>query len=95
MTSQKDKVYKFLNPSGIQKTIDTFPLAPRLDTLDGKEIHMSACGEPDMWIALERRLKNDYPDVNWTVKRAYNYNPVELTDEEMKTCQGMILGVAW
>ena len=32
---------------------------------DGKEIWFSITGEPDITIALERRLKMDYPNVNW------------------------------
>ena len=32
-----DKKYKCLNPVGIREEVETFPLAPRLDTLDGKK----------------------------------------------------------
>ena len=92
---EKDKVYKCLNPAGISLPIKTFPLAPRLDTLDGKEIYLSICGEPDITIPLEKRLKEDYPGVNWKVKKTYGVAPVPLSDEEMKTCDAVILGVAW
>ncbi len=91
----KDKVYKCLNPVGIRNPVDTFPLAPRLDTLDGKEVYLSICGEPDITIPLEKKLKMDYPDVNWKIKKTYVTNPVPLTDEEMKTCDGLIQGVVW
>ncbi len=37
----EDKVYKCLNPVGLFMPVKTFPLAPRLDTLDGKEIYFS------------------------------------------------------
>lgn len=87
--------YKCLNPTGIQEPVDIFPLAPRLDKLDGKTIHMSICGEPDIWIPLEKRLKTDYPDVNWTLKKTYRTNPSVLTEEERKTTDAVILGVAW
>jgi len=92
---EKDKVYQCLNPVGIQAPVDTFPLAPRLDSVDGKTIHFSICGEPDITIALERRLKSDYPNVNWTVKKSYTPLPVQLSEEEMKTTDGVILGVCW
>ena len=92
---EKDKVYKFLNPVGITVPVDTVPLAPRLDTLEGKEIYISICGEPDITIPLEKRLKSDYPDVNWKVKKSYMTDPVPLSEEEMKTCDAMIQGVAW
>lgn len=91
----KEKVYKCLSPVGIQLPVKTFPLAPRLDQIDGKTIHLSICGEPDITIALERRLKMDYPNVNWTVKKSYTPNPVQLSEEEMKTTDAMILGVCW
>ena len=89
------EVFKCLNPTGIQKPIETFPLAPRLDTIDGKTINLNITGEPDITIALEKRLKNDYPDVNWTTKKTYGIDPVRLTDEEMKTTDGLIMGVCW
>jgi hypothetical protein len=91
----KEKVYKCLSPVGIQLPVKTFPLAPRLDKIDGRTIHLSICGEPDITIALERRLKMDYPNVNWTVKKSYTPNPVQLSEEEMKTTDAVILGVCW
>jgi hypothetical protein len=91
----KSKTYKCLNPVGIQEPVDLYPLAPRLDTLNGKTIHLSICGEPDITIPLEKRLKGDFPDVNWTVKKTYTIVPIELTEEEQKTTDGVILGVCW
>ncbi len=93
--AEKDRVYKCLNPVGIQMPVDTFPLAPRLDTLDGKTINFSITGEPDITIPLEKRLKSDYPNVNWTIKKSYTIVQVPLSDEEMKTTDGLILGVCW
>ena len=95
--ARRDRVYKCLNPVGIQNPIETFPLAPRLDTLDGKEIYLSICGEPDIWIPLEKKLKSDYPNVNWKTKKTYHHTPTatRLSEEEMKTADGVIQGVAW
>jgi len=93
--AEKDKVYKFLNPIGITPPVDTVPLAPRLDTIEGKEIVISICGEPDITIPLERQLKSDYPNVSWKVKKSYMPNPVPLSEEEMKTCDAVIQAVAW
>ena len=90
-----DKKYKCLNPVGIQVPVKTYPLAPRLDKIDGKTIHLSICGEPDITIALEKRLRSDYPNVNWTTKKTYTPTPVELSEEEMKTTDAVILGVCW
>jgi len=93
--AERGRIYKCLNPGGIQVPVRTYPLAPRLDTIDGKEIWFSICGEPDITIALERKFKTDYPNVNWRVKKTYGVAPIPLSDEEMKTCDGLILGVAW
>ena len=95
MPAAKAKTYKCLNPVGIQEPVDQFPLTPRLDKLEGKTIHLSICGEADIWVPLEKRLKTDFPEVNWTMKKTYGINPVPLTEEERKTTDGVILGVCW
>ncbi len=87
--------YKFLNPVGTQKPVELAPLAPRLDSLDGKEIWLSITGEPDITIPLERQLKSDYPNVNWRVKKTYMPVQVPLSEEEMKTADAVIQGVCW
>ena len=91
----KDKVYKCMNPVGTQEPVNTFPLAPRLKSFEGKTIHLSVCGEPDITIPLEKKLKMDYPTVNWTVKKTYGVAPIPLSEEERKTTDGVILGVCW
>ena len=93
--AEKDKSYKCLNPVGIQEAVDTFPLAPRLKALDGKTIHLSICGEADIWVPLEKKLKTEYPDVNWTAHKRFHIVPQELTEEERKTTDAVILGVCW
>jgi hypothetical protein len=90
-----DRVYKCLNPVGMQVPVKTYPLAPRLDTIDGKEIWLSITGEPDITIPLERQLKRDYPNVNWRVKKTYMPVQVPLSEEEMKTADAVIQGVCW
>jgi hypothetical protein len=84
-----------LNPVGIANPVRTFPLAPRLNGIDGKNICLSICGEPDITIPLEKKLKTDYPNVRWTVKKTYGLNPVRLSDEEKKTTDALVQGVAW
>lgn len=93
--TDKDKVYKCLNPRGMELPIQTYPLAPRLDTLDGKTIHFSITGEPDITIPLEKKLRADYPNVNWTVKKSYTPSPVYLSDDELKETDAVILGICW
>ena len=91
----EDKVYKYINPQGTQTPVKTFPLAPRVDTLDGKEIYISITGEPDITIPLERKLKASYPNVKWRVKKTYSVDPIRISDEEMKTADGVIQAVCW
>ena len=91
----EDRIYKCLNPIGIEEPVEIIPLAPRLDTLDGKTIWISITGEPDITIAMEKRLRSDYPNVNWTTKKTYFITPFELSEEEMKTTDAVILGVCW
>ena len=91
----KDRVYKYLNPTGIREGVDTFPLAPRLRSLDGKTIYISMSGEAETLIALQKRLKNEYPNVNWKEKVNRGPAPNEITDEEMKTTDAMIQGVCY
>jgi hypothetical protein len=91
----QDRVYRFLNPVGLQLPVKTFPLAPRLDSLDGKQIWFSITGEPDITIPFERRLKMDYPNVNWRVKKTYGVDPIPLSEEEMQTADALIQAVCW
>lgn len=97
----KDKVYKCLNPVGIHEPVDISPLAPRLNKLDGKTIYISigAGGEQDITIPLPQALQAAYPNVNWKVTRAAPHmtiaGSVALSEEEMKTADGLIRGVVW
>ncbi len=90
-----EPIFKCLNPTGNQDPVDLTPLAARLGTLNGKTIHLSICGEADIWVPLEKKLKMDYPDTNWTVKKRFHIVPLELTEEERKTTDAVILGICW
>ncbi len=91
----EDRVYRCLNPVGISKPMMTYALAPRLNTLDGKTIYISITGEPDITIPLEKRLKSDFPNVNWRTKKTYGIAAVPLTEEERKTADGLVQAVCW
>ena len=90
------ETYKCLNPVGIQDPIDLFPLAPRLDTIDGKTIFVcvNAGGDQDITIPLLKKLPAEYPNVNWKIKRQFGFR-ADLTDEERTNCDAMIAGVIW
>jgi hypothetical protein len=70
--AEKDKVYKYLNPVGIQEPVEMHALAPRLDTLEGKNITMSvgAGGEQGILIPLVKMLPERFPQVNWNISYA-------------------------
>jgi len=89
------KVYRCLSPVGTEMPVKTFPLAPRLDTINGKEIYFSITGEPDITIALEKKLKADYPNVKIKIKKTYGIDPVPISEEEMKTADGLIQAICW
>ncbi len=91
----KDKAYKCLNPVGMEMPVKIYPLAPRLDTVEGKEIYFSITGEPDITIPLEKKLRSDYPNIKLKIKKTYGITPVPLTDEEMKTADGLIQAICW
>jgi len=95
MASKKDAIYQCLSPVGNQEPVDMSPIAPRLKSLDGKTIHLSICGEPDITIPLEKRLRADYPNVNWKQKKTYTISPVMLSQEEMKTADAVLQAVCW
>ena len=99
--AEKDKVYKYLNPVGIQDPVEMRPLSPRLDTLEGKNITMSvgAGGEQGILIPLVKMLPERFPQVNWNISYAAEHmtkeGSVALTEEEMKTTDALIRGVVW
>jgi hypothetical protein len=93
--TEKERTYRCLNPKGIELPAKTYPLAPRLNTLDGKRIYFSITGEPDITIPLEKRLRSDYLNINLEIKKSYTIEPVQITDEEMKTADGLIHAICW
>ncbi len=98
---EKGNIYKCLNPVGIPEAVDLYPLAPRLDKLDGKTIYISvgAGGEQGVMIPLPKQLAAYYPKVNWKVTYAAPHATIAgslaLTEEEMKTADALIRGVVW
>ena len=69
---EKDRIYRYLNPVGIQDPVELHPLAPRLKTLDGARITMSvgAGGEQGILIPLVKMLPERYPQVKWNISYA-------------------------
>ena len=97
----KDKVYKFLNPVGIQEPVEQHPLAPRLDKLEGKRITVSvgAGGEQGILIPLVKKLPEKFPQVKWNINYAAPHatkaGSVALAEDEWNKTDALIRGVVW
>jgi hypothetical protein len=91
-----DKKYNCLSPRGVQLPVDTKPLAKRLTTLEGKHIWLTQA-EADAVImpALFERLKKDYPKTTFDRTTSAARGPQKLTDDQLKTCDAIIQGIAW
>jgi hypothetical protein len=91
----KDRVYKCLNPVGIQDPVELYPLAPRLDSIDGKTIMFStrAGSEQDITIPLPKALQAAYPQVNWKVGETLHHGAI--SEEDLKSSDAVIRGVLW
>jgi hypothetical protein len=89
----KDRIYKCLNPIGIQDPVDLYPLAPRLDRLERKTImfNMVVGVEQELLTPLEKMLRDNYPEVNWVMR---NSGP-PISDEEFGATDALIQGVAF
>jgi hypothetical protein len=88
-----EKLYKCLNPIGIQDPVDLHPLAPRLDRLGGKTImfNMMVNVEQEFLTPLEKMLRRDYPEVNWIFRES---GP-PISSEELSNADALIQGVAF
>lgn len=96
-----DTVYKFLNPVGIHAPVKVHPLAPRLDSLEGKNVVMSigASGEQGTLNPLVKEFPRRFPQINWTIHYAAAHatkeGSIAITEEQMKTADALIRGVVW
>jgi hypothetical protein len=88
-----EKLYKCLNPIGIQDPVDLYPLALRLDRLGGKTImfNMMVNVEQEFLTPLEKMLRSNYPEVNWIFRES---GP-PISSEELSNADALIQGVAF
>ena len=49
-----EKKYKCLNPVGIREAVELYPLAPRLDTLNGRTVYLVDCRFDDSDVFLKQ-----------------------------------------
>jgi hypothetical protein len=88
-----------LNPLGQPPAIARVPMAPRLDTLDGKTIYIVDIGFTDthqFLTEMQKLLSERYPKTTWIVKTkigTYFDNDPQLWSEIKEKGDGMIMGV--
>ena len=86
-----------MNPRGIQPPIRLLPLAPRLDTLDGKTIYIVDIRYQrtrEFVEELHKVLKEKYPKTNWILRDklgAYATDDPKLWAEIKEKGHGMII----
>ena len=91
-----EKIYKVLNPCGIQQSVELHALAPRLDTIDGKTIYVNM-GDANAVVtpALFDQLNMKYPKTDWRLIFTSFFGPAEPEEEVLKNADAVIRGLAW
>ena len=89
----QDRIYKCLNPIGIQDPVELYPLAPRLDWFDGKTImfNMMVNVEQEFLTPLEKMLRDEYPEVTWIFRES----GAPIPDEQFSSADALIQGEAF
>jgi len=88
-----------LNPVGAPSPTPLIPMAPRLNTLEGKTIYIVDVMYPlthQLFEEIQKVLSEKYPKTNWVVKcKAGTYfdDDQKLWEEIKAKAQGMIIGV--
>lgn len=88
-----------LNPRGIQPPIRLIPMAPRLDTLDGKTIYVVDTKYPltkPFVQEVYNVLKEKYPKTNWVFRDkigSYFDDDPKLWAEIKEKGQGMVMAI--
>jgi hypothetical protein len=96
MAAEEAKV-SVLNPRGIAPAIRLVPMAPRLDSIDGKTIYIINIGFGDTFLPETQKVMAErYPRTNWVFKRkrgSYFDDDPELWKEIKEKGNAMIMGV--
>src|SRR3972149_5217541 len=96
MASKKMTV---LSPRGIAPPIELVPMAPRLNTLDGKTTYIVDMNFPrthQFFEEMQKQLGNRYPKATWVLRvkaGTYFNNDPELWAEIKEKGHGVIMGI--
>ncbi len=89
-------VFKVLNPVGNYIPVETKPLAPRLDTLDGKKIYFTESeANPRIMPALLKRMKETYTKTEFVYTATASFGDSNPSEDMLKNAQGYIRGISW
>ena len=96
--AQESKI-TVLNPLGQPPAIVRVPMAPRIESLEGKTIYIVDIGFTDthqLFTEMQSLLQEKYPNTSWIVRTKigtyFNDDP-ELWKEIKEKGHGMIMGV--
>jgi hypothetical protein len=95
----EDAKISVLNPRGIQPPIRLIPMAPRLDTLEGKTIYVVDTKYPltaPFVQEIYRIFKEKYPKTNWVFREkigSYFDDDPKLWQEIKEKGHGMIMAI--
>jgi hypothetical protein len=96
MISEKITV---LSPRGTAPPIQLVPMAPRLDTLEGRTIYIVDVNFPrthQFFEEMQRLLSNKYPGTTWILRTktgTYFHNAPRLWDEIKEKGDGVMMGI--
>jgi hypothetical protein len=94
--AQETKV-SIINPRGALPSIRLVPMAPRLDTLDGKTVYLIAASfAVPLMPELEKILTERYPKTTWVLKNkpgSYFDDDPKLWAEAKEKSSAVIMGV--
>lgn len=88
-----------LNPAGTPPPITLVPMAPRLDSLDGKTIYLVSVQFPltrPFFEEMQSLLTERYPNTTWVFKEkagTYFDDDPELWAEAKEKADGVVMGV--
>jgi len=97
LAAEESKV-TVVNPRGTPPPIRLVPMAPRLDTLDGKTIYVINIGFGDTFLPeVQKVMAEKYPKTTWIFRRKagrdYFDDDPKLWAEIKEKGHGMIMGV--
>jgi hypothetical protein len=94
-TVEVEKTYRCLNPKGSFIPVELSPIAPRLDSLDGKRIFFYQSEATNFILpTLLARLKADHPTTTFDTTYSAGFGERTPTEEQL-TYDALIRGVGW